>query len=68
MVDVRTGCPDAQLEPPEDNSPIVGECCMCGYEIPVGEEFYDIEGEAVCDECGRDYLNRHRKVVSWNDI
>ena len=40
MVDVRTGCPDAQLEPPEDNSPIVGECCMCGHEIRGWEKHF----------------------------
>ncbi len=62
MIDYRTGCPDAQLEPPEDTRIIADVCCMCGYEIPAGVEYYDIHGDAVCDECGREYLRKHRKA------
>lgn len=68
MIDTRTSCPDAQLEPDEPKTATVDTCAVCGYEIQTGEEYFDIDGVAVCDECGAEYLRQHRKVVSWNDI
>ncbi len=50
MVDVRTGCPDARLEPPEDNSHIIGECCMCGHEIRGWEKHFILYGDFLCDD------------------
>ena len=65
MVDVRTGCPDAQLEPSEDNSPIVGECCMCGHEIRDWDKCFLINGDLICSDtsCGQAYLEQFRVIA-----
>lgn len=65
MVDVRTGCPDARLEPPEDNSHIIGECCMCGHEIRGWEKHFILYGDFLCDDssCGQAYLQQFRVLA-----
>ncbi len=65
MIDYRTGCPDAPIEPPEDTRAVVDVCCMCSYEIPYGEEYYNIHGDAVCEECGTAYLKKHKEVAIY---
>lgn len=30
---------------------IVHHCTMCGAEIYEGDEYYDIGGDAICEDC-----------------
>lgn len=38
-------------------------CDRCGGEINVGDEYYNLDGEALCDECfdtiAREWRRRH---------
>ena len=33
-------------------------CCQCGEHIQE-EHLYDIDGEVVCDDCLRNYIDKH---------
>lgn len=35
--------------------PVAACCDMCGGEIYKGEEYYQINGESVCDDCVERY-------------
>ena len=41
------------LDPPEDE--VFAECDQCGGEIYVGEEYYDIDGDLIHEDCLCDY-------------
>ena len=43
-------------EPPEDK--VVWWCSICSGEIYAGEEFYRIDGRAVCPDCLSVYAER----------
>lgn len=34
-------------------------CGECGGEIYSGSEFYDFDGDIVCEDCQRDYVKEH---------
>jgi len=51
--------PEHLLEPDADK--IFGMCDHCGQEIYEGEEYYDIEGDRIHEDCLRDYC---REVYS----
>lgn len=55
MFDPMTGCPDAPLEPPEDDSPVIGVCCICGHEIRDWEAHFAPYGDLLCGDssCGQ---------------
>lgn len=34
----------------------VADCCdCCGRDIYVGEEYYDVDGVVICENCIKDY-------------
>ncbi len=66
MVDYRW--PEPKTEPDEPRCVIVDTCCMCGYDIRTGEEYFDFHGDIVCEECKTPYLNQYRKVVYLHEI
>jgi hypothetical protein len=51
----------------EDDRPVIGQCAECGEDIHGGtdgyesDDYYSFEwmGDMVCDDCLRDYCNRH---------
>jgi len=43
---------------------VVDRCDICGYSILEGDEYYDFDGDIVCEECLLDYAHRYRKQVS----
>lgn len=53
-----------RIEPPDDNRPILDICCICGYEIRRGDDHFYIYGDSICDECGLEYLRRHKRQDS----
>lgn len=50
-----------QADPQE--AKIFCECNECGGEIYEGEEYHDINGWIVCDNCLNDWLNSNKKVA-----
>lgn len=54
------GCPN---EPPP---PIVYTCVNCQEPIYEGDDYYDIEGDAWCEECIRDAL-KIAELEDWYD-
>lgn len=38
-------------------------CDMCGERLTAEEYYYEIEGDVVCEECLRDYMERYKKWV-----
>lgn len=61
MTDNRTGCPERQLDPPENAQPIVDVCCVCKEDIYAGETYFDFDGDMVHEDCASDYIRRFRK-------
>ena len=55
-----TGCPERQLEPPENTQPIVDRCCVCKEDIFAGEVYFDFGGEMAHEDCVSDYVRRWR--------
>lgn len=53
-------CPNA---PPP---PVVFTCYNCGEPIYEGDNYYDIEGEAWCEECIDDAL-KTAELEEWYD-
>lgn len=45
----RTICPSRC--PNADEPPVFAECDICGYEIYVGDEYYEVEDLKVCENC-----------------
>ena len=41
-------------EDPKD----IGICVICGHEISEDEDYWDIEGDLVCDDCLHDYCDK----------
>ena len=39
---------------------IVGKCVECCEDICAGEDYYNIEGELVCDNCLHDWARKYR--------
>ena len=49
---------DSMLEEPERRG--VYTCDCCGGAIADGEEYYNFDGEKVCEDCLDDYIAGHR--------
>lgn len=62
MVDVRTGCPDPPLDPPEYKGTVIDVCQECGENIYRNDGYYDFEGAFVCEFCRDDYLRKCHKT------
>lgn len=45
--------PERPLDPPEDK--VFTYCEHCGGEIYEGEDYYDIEGESIHEDCLYDF-------------
>ena len=41
--------------------PSRGKCEVCGEDIPTWDQYYDIEGQLVHDECIYDWVGQYRK-------
>lgn len=50
---MRYDIPERPLDPPEDV--VFATCDHCGGEIYEGEEFYDIDGEFIHEDCLHDW-------------
>ena len=46
--------PDYHLDPPEDR--VFAMCDYCGREIYEGEEYYEIEGDRIHEDCFDEYI------------
>lgn len=55
-------CPDFKLTPPDDR-PSVDRCIICGEGIQYGVEYFDFDGDTVCEECVHEYITRFRKIA-----
>ena len=34
-------------------------CDVCGNDIHYGNDYYDFDGDIVCEDCERDYVREH---------
>jgi len=39
------------------------KCRKCGWNITVGEDYLDVNGDIVCTECAYDYMAQYKKVA-----
>lgn len=46
-----------------DKGGVINRCCVCGFDIYEWENYYDVGGDIVCDECDMDYMYKFRKVA-----
>ena len=53
---------ERSIEPPEDK--VFCECDRCGGEIYVGEEYYDFDGDIICERCEPKYIREHFRRVA----
>lgn len=56
----RFGCPDFYPRK-------VGNCAVCKDNICEGDEYYDVDGESVCEDCFWEYANKEFKTTAvWD--
>ena len=55
--------PDRSINPPESEPTVVGECAYCGEDITIGEDYYDIEGEIVCESHLHEWAQKYHVRV-----
>ena len=55
-------CPSSCPNAPEP--PVFAECCECGAEILLGDDYYDINGDYYCEEC----IHVRRKTAEVEDV
>lgn len=56
----KTRTPEDEYD--EDEESITLEC-GCGRCLEEGDSYYDIDGEAYCEDCANDYLEQRLKKV-----
>ncbi len=52
-----SSCPNA------DSPRIVEVCDVCGENVEVYEEYYDFNGDIVCQSCLDDYIDGFKRIV-----
>lgn len=45
------------IEPPEDK--VFCQCEKCGGDIYIGEDYFDFDGDIVCEDCYGSYVKEH---------
>jgi len=55
-------CPNA-IEPP-----VIETCDNCNGDIHVGETYYEIDGETICEECIAAVVQSKSKVAVQEEI
>ncbi|SHI91143.1 hypothetical protein SAMN05444401_1761 [Clostridium amylolyticum] len=55
--------PDSMYDyrPEQPQSIEVDRCLQCGNGIFTGEEYYNFNGEVVCEECLDEYIRHFKK-------
>lgn len=53
---------DSEWEDIEKKPQPVRSCDECGEDILPGEVYYNIDGDCICEECLKGYMNRHYAV------
>lgn len=49
---------------PDDTPKVLCACDECGDEIYVGTEYFDFDGDIVCEDCASEYVrNRYRRLA-----
>lgn len=51
------------LEDNRDDGKPIGECAFCNSEIMEWEDYYDIDGALVHDDCIFDYIHQFKKYA-----
>lgn len=54
-------CPDGCLNPPEPKAYCL--CALCGEEIYVGTKFYNVNGDALCEDCIGVYMEQYVEIA-----
>lgn len=42
---------------------VIGKCEHCGDDIYADEDYYDIEGEIIHEDCLREWAEKYRVIV-----
>lgn len=45
----------------------IAKCSVCGEDIVAGEDFYDIDGETIHDDCLREWAEQYRGIAPEED-
>ena len=40
------------------------QCCECDRDIYEGEDLFNFGGDMVCEDCERDYVRSHFKIIA----
>lgn len=60
---LRAICPP---ECPNYCGRVVRQCIKCGAEIYEYEDYYEVDGDALCDDCFDKYVDSCRRIGEWN--
>lgn len=50
-----------------ERRPSMHRCVICGCRIMDGDEYFDFDGEAVCELHDIDYVQSHRRTAFADD-
>ena len=43
---------------PDDEASVAFKCDQCREEIYVGDDYYDCDGDFLCEDCAREWLEK----------
>ncbi len=49
--------------PESQQRKIHSECYQCGNEIYIGDDYYDLDGRDIHEDCIEDYLASKKKIA-----
>lgn len=47
---------------------LVGHCEYCGHPIYAGDDYYDFDGDIVCENCNVDYMYESKTTAEREDF
>ena len=55
---------DRYLTEPPEQQETKFTCDKCGFEFYPGDTYYELEGERLCEECSREWLEQQCKTAT----
>lgn len=63
MLDNQLDAFDRRMDAQQQDYEVAKTCDICSSDICVGEEYYDFDGEIVCNNCIRDYVDDFKVIA-----
>ena len=54
---------DRKMDSQQQEFKIFSECDICSSEICIGEDYYNFDGEIVCNNCIHEYVEEFRRIA-----